>query len=211
MRAAHVVLAGVLHDIDVKAVAAQRRGQRAGVVDRLGQRRAGVGIMTVADHQRDPRSPLGGIGALLGGDRLGGIQRPLVQRGMGADRQRHHADQSGGNGDRAAGDAELPDIHRGSFLVIHGRAKLVAPRPFRFEGVPDGVAVQLRSICGTATNKPLTRRGGSSNRQPGEASCGPGHPILFLARGLIRASPPIAAAIGASVISVTFVFPWLFV
>src|SRR5258706_152609 len=35
---------------------------------------------------------------------------------MGANRQRHHAGQSGGNGDGAAGDAGLPDIHRGSCL-----------------------------------------------------------------------------------------------
>jgi hypothetical protein len=37
---------------------------------------------------------------------------------VGADRQRHHADHSGGNGDRAAGDAKLRYIHRGSFLVV---------------------------------------------------------------------------------------------
>ena len=56
-RAAHVVLAGVFHHVDVEAVAPQRRGQRPGVVDRLGQRRIGVGIMAVADHQREPRWP----------------------------------------------------------------------------------------------------------------------------------------------------------
>jgi hypothetical protein len=35
---------------------------------------------------------------------------------MGADRQRNHADESGGHGDRAAGNAKLRYFHRGSFL-----------------------------------------------------------------------------------------------
>jgi hypothetical protein len=47
----------------------------------------------------------GGDGALLSFDRLGGIQRAHVERGVGADRQRRHAEDSGGNGGRAAGDA----------------------------------------------------------------------------------------------------------
>ena len=37
--AGHVVLGGVLDHVDVKTVAAQRGGEAAGVVDRLGQRR----------------------------------------------------------------------------------------------------------------------------------------------------------------------------
>ena len=85
--AAHVVLAGVLDDVDVKAALAQRGGERAGIVDRLRQRRIGVGIVTVADHQRDLRTLGDGGFALLGRDRLGGIERALVQRGVRTDRR----------------------------------------------------------------------------------------------------------------------------
>ena len=115
--AVHVVLGGVFHHVDVKAVAAQRRREGAGVVDRLGQRRGGIGIMAVADHEREAGSLAGSIAVLLGRDGLGGIERALVERGMGADRQRHHADECGGNGDRAAGDAELPKIHAFRFPI----------------------------------------------------------------------------------------------
>ena len=41
-----------------KPSCAQRRGQAAGIVDRLRQRRGGVGIMAIADHQRDPGGAL---------------------------------------------------------------------------------------------------------------------------------------------------------
>ena len=92
----HVVIAGVFHHIDVEAVAPQRARQRAGIVDRLGQRRVGVGIMTVADHERDPRSLVLSIAALLGRDGLRGIERSRVQPGVGADRQRRHTGQSDG-------------------------------------------------------------------------------------------------------------------
>ena len=108
--------------VDVKAVAAQRRGEAAGVVDRLGQRRGGIGIMTIADHEGDAGSLLHRLAALFGRDRLGGILGgigpTLVQRGMGADRQRDQADQRDANGQRAAGDAVLPYIHHVQFPIV---------------------------------------------------------------------------------------------
>ena len=172
-RAGHVVLAGVFHHIDVEAVAAQRSGQRAGVVDRLGQRRSGVGIMAVADHQRDPRGVPGDTGcALLGRDRLGGIQRPHVQRRMGADRQRHHAGQSDGDGDRDGGRSKLRHLHH---KFIPGRrrrrTRLVAPKPARFEGVPGGlppIATNLRH-CNKRSFNPA-----GPLRQPGKSDIGLG-------------------------------------
>ena len=109
--AGHVVLGGVFDHVDVKALAAERSGQAARVIDRLRQGRRSVGVMAIADDQRNPGSFCADIGILFGRDRLGGIERTLVQRRMGADRQRHQADQSGGDGDRAAGDAKLPNIH----------------------------------------------------------------------------------------------------
>ena len=62
---------------------------------------------------RARRDRLRSVSRLLGTDRLGRIQRALVQRGMGADRQRHHAKQAGDHGNRTTGD-ELPYIHRGT-------------------------------------------------------------------------------------------------
>ena len=78
---------------------------------------------------------------LLSFDGLGRIQRALVQRGMGADRQRQHAYEGGGQGDRAAGDPKLTYIHRVRSCSLsrlaqsskpdrcQRRAELVAPRP----------------------------------------------------------------------------------
>jgi hypothetical protein len=111
--AVHVVFGGILHHVDIKAVGAKRRRQAARVVDRLHQRLAGVGIMAVADDQREAGGP-GNAPALLGRlgrDRLGGVERALVQRGMGADHHRHQAGKGYGDGDRAAGNPELAKIH----------------------------------------------------------------------------------------------------
>ena len=110
--AGHVVLGGVFDHVDIKTLAAQRRGQAARVIDRLRQRRRGIRIMAIADHERNAGGRCADRAGLFGRDRLGGIERTLVQRRMGADRQRHQADESDGNGDRAAGDAKLPEIHR---------------------------------------------------------------------------------------------------
>jgi hypothetical protein len=68
--------------------------------------------MAVADHERNAVGGRADRAGLLGPDRLGGVERTLVLRGMGADRQRHHACESNGNGDGAAGDAELTEVHR---------------------------------------------------------------------------------------------------
>src|SRR4029079_13168556 len=70
------------------------------------------GVMPFADHQRNAVGGGADRAGLLGPDRLGGVERTLVQRGMGADRQRHQADESDGNGGGAAGDAELTEVHR---------------------------------------------------------------------------------------------------
>jgi hypothetical protein len=69
--------------------------------------------MAIADDEREARLLVRGVGRLLGADRLGSIQRALVERGMGADRQRHHANHAGDHGDRTTGD-ELPNIHHGT-------------------------------------------------------------------------------------------------
>jgi hypothetical protein len=53
-RANEVVTVRIFQQIDVKTVVAERRRQRARVVDRLDQRRVGVGIMRVRDQERDP-------------------------------------------------------------------------------------------------------------------------------------------------------------
>ena len=58
--AAHRVAGQVFADLDIEAVALEFVGDVAGVVDRLLQRRFGVGIFGVADHQR---KPLAGRGA----------------------------------------------------------------------------------------------------------------------------------------------------
>ena len=60
--AAHLLAGQVLADIDIEAVALELFGDVAGVVDRLLQRRLGVRIFRVADHQRI---------ALTGGERRG--------------------------------------------------------------------------------------------------------------------------------------------
>ena len=51
---AHRVAGQVFADLDVEAVALEFVGDVAGVVDRLLQRRFGVGIFRVADHERKP-------------------------------------------------------------------------------------------------------------------------------------------------------------
>jgi len=103
--------------------------ERARIIDRLRQRLVGIGIMAIADDQREARpfpDELGpdGLGHLPGRNRgLGSIQRTQAQRGMGADRQRHRASQGGGDADRSTGDAKLPQIHHGPSLVAaQGRA-----------------------------------------------------------------------------------------
>jgi len=53
---------------------------------------------------------------------LGGIQRALVEGGVGADRQRNHADKAGDQSDRTTGDVELPNIHHGSSWSSSKRA-----------------------------------------------------------------------------------------
>ncbi len=106
--AGHVVLGGVLDHVDVKALAAQRSRQAARVIDGLRQRRGRVRVVTIADDEGDAGSRVADRSGMLGRDRLGGIERTLVQRRMGADHQRHQADQGGGNGDGAAGDAGIP-------------------------------------------------------------------------------------------------------
>jgi hypothetical protein len=63
---------------------------------------------------------------------------------MGADRQRHQADQSDGYGDRAAGDAKLHTVHLFNSQSLtetpcERARQLVAPVPFRFEGLPKDV------------------------------------------------------------------------
>ena len=68
--------------------------------------------MAVADHERNAAGRGADRAGLFGADRLGSVERTLVQRGMGADRQRHHACESNGNGDGAAGDPELTKVHR---------------------------------------------------------------------------------------------------
>ena len=52
--AAHRVAGQVFADIDIEAVALEFVGDVAGVVDRLLQRRLGVRIFRVADHERKP-------------------------------------------------------------------------------------------------------------------------------------------------------------
>ena len=51
-RAAHLFAGQVLADVDIETVALELLGDVAGVVDRLLQRRLGVRIFRVADHQR---------------------------------------------------------------------------------------------------------------------------------------------------------------
>ncbi|MFK4490357.1 hypothetical protein ABIA45_005435 [Bradyrhizobium sp. USDA 336] len=113
----HVVAGRIFHHVDVEAVLAQRRGQRTGVVDRLRQRRAGVGIMSIADDEREARGLADRTGDLVGRDRLGGIDRTHVESSMGADHQRHRADEGRGEGDRTSGKVELLYIHLASFPV----------------------------------------------------------------------------------------------
>src|SRR5258707_12542505 len=113
--------------------------------------------MTVTDYKCELRGLLaGGDNALLRGDRVGRIQRPLVQRSVGANRQRHHARQNGDNGDRAAGDRERPYIHRGSFPVGVKTRKVSRANSSLVSGVAGGGAVKFRAIFGTATNRGLT-------------------------------------------------------
>ena len=60
---------------DREAVAAKRRGKRARIIDRLRQRFGGVGIMAIADDERElGRLVRGQRRLLLGGDGLGSIQ-----------------------------------------------------------------------------------------------------------------------------------------
>src|SRR5882762_1225339 len=50
--------------------------------------------------------------------------------------------------------------------LLQGRADCIAPKPSSFFGViRQGVVVELRAICGTATNNPLTCLNTSSNRE----------------------------------------------
>src|SRR3954449_10740185 len=88
--------------------------------------------MTVADYQSQTRGFCRGIASLLGADRLGRIERALVQRRMGADRQRHHAKEAGDHRDRTTGDAKLPEIHNSSFLIIVKGARNVSQRHYDF-------------------------------------------------------------------------------
>ena len=126
--AGHVVLGGVFDHVDVKALAAQGSGQAAGVVDRLGERRRSVGVMAIADHQCNAGSFCRGVRILFGRDCLGGIERTLVERGMGADRQRHQADQRGGHGDRASGYAKLTYFHNLQIPIVdQGTVQTRAP------------------------------------------------------------------------------------
>jgi hypothetical protein len=120
-RALHVVAAGIFHHVDIEAALAQRRGERARIVDRLVQGLRGVWVMTVADDERELALLVDGVG-LLGADCLGGIQRALVEGGVGADRQRNHADKAGDQSDRTTGDVELPNIHHGSSWSSSKRA-----------------------------------------------------------------------------------------
>jgi hypothetical protein len=82
---------------------------------------------------------------------------------MGADRQRYREDRSRGNRHRTAGNPELPKIHRHAFLSVPWVRTLVARQPKEVLGVAGGSVAQLRSICGIATNKPLTPAAGSIN------------------------------------------------
>jgi hypothetical protein len=78
----------------------------------------------------------------------------FVQRGVGANRQRHQADQSDGDGNRAARDAELAEIHGVSQSLSNARQSRV--HAVQVLGVASWFAVELCSICGNATSKPLT-------------------------------------------------------
>jgi len=102
-RTADVVLAGVFDDVDVETVATQGTGQRARVIDGLGQRRIGVGVVTIANHQGNSRSGFHRLDIHVGRGRLHDVGGTLVQCGMGAKRQRDQSRQSGGDRDRAAG------------------------------------------------------------------------------------------------------------
>src|SRR5947208_16923626 len=96
--------------------------------------------MAVTDHERNAAGRGADRAGLFGPDRLGSVKRTLVERGMGADRQRHHACESDRNGDGAAGDAELTEIHRvtiPSFIqgTKQDRASSSHEGLFSFEGV----------------------------------------------------------------------------
>ena len=61
--AAHAVAGQIFSDLDVEAVTLEFVGDVAGVVDRLLERRFGVGIFGVADDQR---KPVGSVAATTG-------------------------------------------------------------------------------------------------------------------------------------------------
>jgi hypothetical protein len=84
-----------------------------------------------------------------------------VQRRVGADRQRHQADQCDGNGDGAAGDAKLRQIHRFHSQSFSSARQLVAPMPVRFVGLRSlcrSIAINLRH-CNKETLNPHGRPG----------------------------------------------------
>ena len=62
-RAPHAVDVQIFSDLDIEAVTPEFVGDVAGIVDRLLERRLGVGILGVADHQRKP------VGMATCGDR----------------------------------------------------------------------------------------------------------------------------------------------
>ena len=188
--------------------------QRPGVVDRLGQRRIGVGIMAVADHQRDRGGLAGDVAVLLGGDGLGRIQRPHVQRRMGADRQRHHADQHRGHGHRVGGRCEASRLS--SRFVPgrrHGRASWSRQGRRWFEGLPvvcRPIAINLRHC-----NKQSLNPQGPA-RQPAFAECRPAADAYGFLNDYKHSAPQSglyhgASKPGSAVTSVTFVFRLLFV
>ena len=83
--------------------------------------------MAVADDEGDAGSHLRSVAVLLGRNRLDGIGRTLVERRMGADRQRDQAEQGDTNSHRASGDAELPYIHHVPFPIVD-QAHCLGPR-----------------------------------------------------------------------------------
>ncbi|MGY4328829.1 hypothetical protein ACVWWG_003246 [Bradyrhizobium sp. LB7.2] len=72
--------------------------------------------MSIADDKRETRGLADRAGDLVGRDGLGGIERTHIEGSMGADHERHRADEGCGDGDRASGKVELRYIHLGSFL-----------------------------------------------------------------------------------------------